>query len=678
MKGEVSSTRSSAATEMVRHAREVFDVMRDGAGQFWAAPKAGGDPMKFEDFGLLLARHYERATRRVPPAATKKSALEVLAADEVPMVDISALLGQASDGGLIDDRTRVRLEEAARELLAWPELLPVFRRDLTAMGWVGPTTAPELIFVNSYTSQLDVGDYKPVKRIGSIRVSGLSSAGKNFAVDRTRVFFPKDLFHMVTSSSEKALLYSEVDLRRRFLYYPEGAALANDGVGAALLRSLLTENVAVHETVIDGKHVRLECEGPIGVVIATSRLSLDRDLENRLDRVEVSDSSELTRLVIDSVSESARSGDWDPPDLERWHAFFNLLRSQGPYEVIVPYAVELGAAIPATAIRLRRDISQLIGLIWAHAVMHQWHRERDDNGRIVATLEDYGAVRPLINAGIGIATGQSVPNWMHETWRALVDTDGVTYRELGNLLHLGDDGARKRVQQMIPLGYVENRETRPRAAAQIVRRTEPPQAHDAGFLPTVSDVVTHVSSPPEVGPAGHVRGGVPGVESTTDQPESDSESDLDLGSRRPESDFASDPAPPDLETNPRAALRTGSTRPAELASDPSSIHTVGKGGSLDVVLTDPDLFAQSGLDKIGTLRPMGRLIGTCSQCHAGIGDRDPTVGYYSGEGWKYTGYGLPTARAAHAAEFHLCCSCAVGARYRLITPPDPDPMLGTL
>ena len=41
------------------------------------------------------------------------------------------------------------------------------------------------------------------------------------------------------------------------------------------------------------------------------------------------------------------------------------------------------------AVRLRRDFSVVLSLIKAHAILHQATRERDADGRIVATLADY-------------------------------------------------------------------------------------------------------------------------------------------------------------------------------------------------------------------------------------------------------------------------------------------------
>jgi hypothetical protein len=54
----------------------------------------------------------------------------------------------------------------------------------------------------------------------------------------------------------------------------------------------------------------------------------------------------------------------------------------------------------------------LLGLIQTHAILHQAHRERDDRGRVVATLDDYAAVyeltADLVAAGVGASVSPTV------------------------------------------------------------------------------------------------------------------------------------------------------------------------------------------------------------------------------------------------------------------------------
>src|SRR5215212_8482584 len=96
------------------------------------------------------------------------------------------------------------------------------------------------------------------------------------------------------------------------------------------------------------------------------------------------------------------------PDLATWHAFQVWLES-AEHRVWIPYARKLADLIPPVAVRLRRDFGALLNLIRAHALLHQTTRERDGEGRVVATFEDYAAVRELVVDLVGEGVEATVP-----------------------------------------------------------------------------------------------------------------------------------------------------------------------------------------------------------------------------------------------------------------------------
>jgi hypothetical protein len=76
--------------------------------------------------------------------------------------------------------------------------------------------------------------------------------------------------------------------------------------------------------------------------------------------------------------------------------------------------------MPAGATRLRRDFVSLVCLVRAHAILYQAQRERDQQGRIVATVEgDYEPVRALVAALIAEGVEASVPERTREPSRPL-------------------------------------------------------------------------------------------------------------------------------------------------------------------------------------------------------------------------------------------------------------------
>jgi hypothetical protein len=84
--------------------------------------------------------------------------------------------------------------------------------------------------------------------------------------------------------------------------------------------------------------------------------------------------------------------------------------------VVIPFADKLAKLIPPRSVRLRRDFSQLLLAIKAHALLHRRHRLVDDRGRIVANIEDdYATVAELMGGIVAEASGVSVPKEVQET-----------------------------------------------------------------------------------------------------------------------------------------------------------------------------------------------------------------------------------------------------------------------
>jgi len=115
---------------------------------------------------------------------------------------------------------------------------------------------------------------------------------------------------------------------------------------------------------------------------------------------------------------SLAAEDTDEPDWQRWHALSEWLDG-AVHEVTIPFATQLAGMVPPVAVRLRRDFGQVRALISAHAILHQATRARDDTGRIIATLDDYGAVHDLVHDLISEGVEQAVSREVRETVQAV-------------------------------------------------------------------------------------------------------------------------------------------------------------------------------------------------------------------------------------------------------------------
>ncbi len=140
------------------------------------------------------------------------------------------------------------------------------------------------------------------------------------------------------------------------------------------------------------------------------------------------------------------------------------------------------------AVRLRRDFGAVRNLIRAHAILQQARRQRDAEGRIIATLEDYAVVRDLVADLISEGVEATVPTTVKGTVEKLAlmysdDSKPVPIVTLAEELKLDKSAAWRRVRTAIDRGYVKNLEERKGRPAQLVPGE--PLPDDLEVLPTV-------------------------------------------------------------------------------------------------------------------------------------------------------------------------------------------------
>jgi len=160
--------------------------------------------------------------------------------------------------------------------------------------------------------------------------------------------------------------------------------------------------------------------------------------------------------------------------------------------VTIPYAPALAELVPPVAVRLRRDFGAVLNLIRAHAILHQATRERDTAGRIVATLEDYEAVRELVEDLVSEGIDATVPTTVRETVVAVSrlceddDSDSVSLATVASELGLDKSAASRRVRRAVDAGYLKNLEDRRGKPARLV--TGDPLPADLRILPAIEDL----------------------------------------------------------------------------------------------------------------------------------------------------------------------------------------------
>lgn len=181
----------------------------------------------------------------------------------------------------------------------------------------------------------------------------------------------------------------------------------------------------------------------------------------------------------------------EEPDLERWRALQVWLEGS-ERRVSVPYARELAEKMGDVAVRLRWDFSVILSLIRSHALLHQATRDRDGEGRIVASIEDYARVRGLVADLVAEGVEATVPPIVRQTVKAVArlirvgDEEHATNRAVAEVLKIDKAAASRRVKVAVDRGYLRNLEDRKGRPARLVVGESMPE--DAEILPLPEDL----------------------------------------------------------------------------------------------------------------------------------------------------------------------------------------------
>lgn len=366
------------------------------------------------------------------------------------------------------------------------DILAEFATALTASGVAGEARAAKLLYLTVTSRLLD----RPVSAV----MKGPSSSGKSYLVERVLAYFPPDASYALLAMSEHALAYSEEPLVHRMLVIYEAAGLAAD-FASYLLRSLLSEGRVRYETVektSEGLKARLiEREGPTGVILTTTAVHLHPENETRLLSIPTTDTKEQTRAIFAALA----AEDLRMADVTTWHALQAWLASTSPLRVTLPFGRALAGLVLPVATRLRRDFGMILHLIRAHALLHQVTRGKDGQSQIVATLDDYTAVRDLVADLVAEGVGATVSAATRQTVEAVRDlqgvsesaeagnaTPGATVSRLAHRLKLDKGTVSRRVRVALDAGYLVNTETRKGRPYQL--RTGDALPEESELLPS--------------------------------------------------------------------------------------------------------------------------------------------------------------------------------------------------
>ncbi|MEK4034530.1 hypothetical protein WOC76_11185 [Methylocystis sp. IM3] len=300
----------------------------------------------------------------------------------------------------VEARTKLRAELWAKvdKLATDPNLMQRVIDYTQAAGVVGEEAGIVGAYLTATSRLLDGRALCLLRR-------GAPASGKNYLTEKVLETFPIEDIIRLNSASPKALFYygglDDVHaISHKIVYVPEVAGLVlRDGKEHEILpviRSIVSDGkvsfvVADHETRAE---IKFEKEGPIALIMTSARSNVEDEMLTRLLLVDTDESREMTQKVVSRICVTANGAapaeargvsKSELIDFQRW------LATGGPYDVIIPFAdALLGALLRLSApLRARRDVGNIIAAVAASAIVYSALRERDAEGRIVATMQDY-------------------------------------------------------------------------------------------------------------------------------------------------------------------------------------------------------------------------------------------------------------------------------------------------
>lgn len=294
-----------------------------------------------------------------------------------------------------EEKTNVEAEKFTEEekqkalkLLQSPDFLNKVNDITEKAGYVGEEVNKKMLYL-SFTSRL-------LDDTISCVVKGVSSSGKSALVKSILSLFPKDAYMEYSFITPKALLHTSINLNHKILciYEHAGSQSADYSLRTALSERELSILIPIKNEVtgnFESIEKRIPAEGMVFVETTTKEV-LHYENQTRMFDFFMDESPEQTRRILEAEARGIENKEALKAELQIWKA---AQASLEPFEVVIPFVSELAKAFPTNKVRVRRDFKRFLALIKAHALLYQNQRERTEDGRLIAIVEDFRAILPL-------------------------------------------------------------------------------------------------------------------------------------------------------------------------------------------------------------------------------------------------------------------------------------------
>ena len=345
----------------------------------------------------------------------------------------------------------------AMELLQSENLLDRILDDFDACGIVGERTG-KLVGYLAATSRL------LAKPLGLI-IQSSSAAGKSSLMNAILAFMPEEQQFSCSAMTGQSLYYAaNVDFRHKILSVAEEQGMRDASYALKLLQS--EGHLSIVTT---GKErgsgrtnvQRYQVDGPVAILLTTTSVNIDPELENRCLVISVDENREQT-LAIQARQREAQTFE----EFKRAETAIavcakqcNAQRLLRPLRVVNRYADQL--RFQADRTRDRRDHHGYLALIQSIALLHQYQRPIQQlqlEGRTVEYIEVIPSDIAVANMLISAILGSTIDDLPSQTRRLLIqlhDYTRIRAQELGLDSLEGVRFTRREIREKLKLGQTQ-------------------------------------------------------------------------------------------------------------------------------------------------------------------------------------------------------------------------------
>lgn len=268
------------------------------------------------------------------------------------------------------------------QFLQQSDLIENIDKMIEKSGVVGELNTRKLIFVIASTYKMDA----PLHAL----VQGTSGSGKSHLINTIgQCFPPEDVMSMTRVTSKSFYHYSKEELIEKLLLIQDFDGLDEEAQYA--FRELQSAGMVSSSTTYKDRAGNLTSavktvKSHFASLLATTRAEVYYDNMSRSIIIGVDESEEQTLKIIDYQNRKL-SGEINSNEERKSREFLqNVLRCIKPCEVINIYANKV--KLPSEAKMLRRLNNHFQSFVKQITVLHQYQREKDEQGRLVTKPED--------------------------------------------------------------------------------------------------------------------------------------------------------------------------------------------------------------------------------------------------------------------------------------------------